>query len=99
MESQSLKFLNSFYIYFFRFKRFYSKKIIGIGESGLDFYYNHSDKETQKKSFIQHINAALELDIPIIVHSRNAEIETLDILKSEKKKFKFKSPYTLLYWL
>ena len=68
-----------------------NKKIIGIGETGLDFYYNHSDKETQKKSFIQHINAALELDIPIIVHSRNAEIETLDILKSEKKNSNLKA--------
>ena len=48
------------------------KKIIGIGETGLDFYYNHSDKETQKKSFVEHINAASQLDIPVIVHSRNA---------------------------
>ena len=61
------------------------KKIVGIGESGLDFYYNHSDKKTQKKSFIEHINAASELNIPIIVHSRNAESDTYDILKSEKK--------------
>ena len=61
------------------------KKIVGIGESGLDFYYNHSDKKTQKRSFIEHINAASELNIPIIVHSRNAEYDTYDILKSEKK--------------
>ena len=61
------------------------KKIVGIGESGLDFYYNHSDKKTQKKSFNEHINAASELNIPIIVHSRNAESDTYDILKSEKK--------------
>ena len=52
------------------------KKIIGIGETGLDFHYNYSDKEIQKKSFIQHINAALELNIPIIVHSRDAEKDT-----------------------
>ena len=49
------------------------KKIIGIGETGLDFYYNHSDKNTQKKSFLEHIRSALELNIPIIVHSRDAE--------------------------
>ena len=61
------------------------KKIIGIGETGLDFHYNYSDKEIQKKSFIQHINAALELNIPIIVHSRDAEKDTYEILKSEKK--------------
>ena len=61
------------------------KKIIGIGETGLDFYYNHSDKKTQKVSFIEHIHAASELNIPIIVHSRNAEIDTYEILKSEMK--------------
>ena len=62
-----------------------NKKIIGIGETGLDFYYNHSEKEIQKKSFIEHINAASELNIPIIVHSRNAENETYEILNSEGK--------------
>ena len=61
------------------------KKIIGIGETGLDFYYNHSDKKIQKKIFIEHIAAASELNIPIIVHSRNAETETIDILKSEQR--------------
>ena len=62
-----------------------NKKIIGIGETGLDFYYNYSEKEIQKKSFIEHINAASELNIPIIVHSRDAEKDTYEILKSEKK--------------
>jgi len=61
-----------------------NKKIIGIGETGLDFFYNHSDKEVQKKSFIEHIKAALELNIPVIVHSRNAEDDIYDILKNEK---------------
>ena len=61
------------------------KKIIGIGETGLDYYYNHSDKEIQKKSFIEHIGAASQLGIPLIVHSRNAEHDTYEILKSEKK--------------
>ena len=65
-------------------------KIIGIGETGLDYYYNHSDKNTQKKSFINHINAALELDVPLIVHSRNAENDTYDILKNEKKNSNLK---------
>jgi TatD DNase family protein len=66
------------------------KKIIGIGETGLDFYYNHSDKKTQKISFIKHIHAASQLNIPIIVHSRNAEIETYEILKSEMKNSNLK---------
>jgi len=65
-------------------------KIIGIGETGLDFYYNYSEKKIQKKSFIEHIKAASELDIPVIVHSRNAEIDTYDILKNEMKNSKLK---------
>ena len=44
-----------------------SNKIIGIGETGLDYYYNNSDKSIQKKSFMTHINAAAELNIPLIV--------------------------------
>ena len=61
------------------------KKLIGVGESGLDFYYNHSDKDKQVLSFKSHIEASIELKIPIIVHSRNAENETFDILNSYKK--------------
>ena len=67
-----------------------NNKIIGIGETGLDFYYNHSDKKIQKKSFIEHITAASQLNIPIIVHSRNAEADTYDILKSESKNSNLK---------
>ena len=66
------------------------KKVIGIGETGLDFYYNHSDKKIQIKSFIEHIHAASELNIPIIVHSRNAEIDTYEIIKSEIKNSNLK---------
>ena len=62
-----------------------NKKIIGIGETGLDFYYNYSEKGVQKKSFIEHIRAASELNIPVIVHSRNAENETYEILNNERK--------------
>ena len=68
-----------------------SKKIIGVGETGLDYYYNHSDKNIQKKIFVQHIEAAKELDIPLIVHSRDAEIDTFDILKSYMKNSKLKT--------
>ena len=56
-------------------------KIIGVGETGLDFYYNNSDKDTQIKSFQNHIEAASYLKIPLIVHSRSAEDETYEILK------------------
>ena len=62
-----------------------NKKIIGIGETGLDFFYNHSDKKDQLNSFEEHIKAAIELNMPLIVHSRNAENETFDILNQFKK--------------
>ena len=57
-------------------------KIIGIGETGLDFYYNNSDKKSQIISFEEHIKAAIELKKPLIVHSRNAEDETFQILNN-----------------
>ena len=57
-----------------------NKKIIGVGETGLDFLYNHSHKDKQIVSFKSHIEAAIELKLPVIVHSRNAEDETYDIL-------------------
>ena len=56
------------------------KKIIGVGETGLDFFYNHSNKEKQIASFKTHIEASIELKVPIIIHSRNAEEETFKIL-------------------
>ena len=66
------------------------KKIIGIGETGLDFYYNHSDKKIQKKIFVEHISAAAQLNIPVIIHSRNAELDTFEIIKNEKKNSNLK---------
>ena len=62
-----------------------NNKIIGIGETGLDFYYNHSDKNDQIQSFEEHIKAATKLNIPLIIHSRNAEDATLEIISSFKK--------------
>ena len=61
-----------------------TKKIIGVGGTGLDFFYNNSDKKSQIKSFKTHIEAAIELEIPIIVHSRSAENETFDVLSEYK---------------
>ena len=66
------------------------KKIIGIGESGLDFYYNNSEKKEQIRCFEEHITAAQELQIPIVVHTRNAEKETLEIIKKRKNEKNFK---------
>ena len=61
-----------------------SEKIIGIGETGLDFFYNYSDKARQISSFKAHIEASIVLNIPIIIHSRDAEKETFEILSSYK---------------
>jgi len=66
-----------------------NNKIIGVGETGLDFLYNHSDKTRQIDSFKEHIEASIILQKPIIIHSREAEKETYDILyhyKNEKLK-------------
>lgn len=64
-------------------------KVIGIGETGLDYYYEHSNRELQKKSFINHIAASRETGLPLIVHTRSADDDTIDILKSEMKKGQF----------
>ena len=65
-------------------------KIIGIGESGLDFYYNHSEKKDQISTFLEHIDAAQKTNLPLIVHTRSAEEETLNILKEAKLNKDFK---------
>ena len=62
------------------------KKIIGIGETGLDFYYENSKKNDQIDSFIKHIEASIYLNYPLIVHSRSAEKETFNILNEYKNK-------------
>jgi TatD DNase family protein len=61
-------------------------KVIGIGETGLDYYYDHSDREQQKKSFRAHIAAARETGLPLIVHTRDAEEDTAAIIAEEMGK-------------
>ncbi len=67
-----------------------SKKIIGIGETGLDFYYNHSDKNEQVRLFEEHIEASIESDLPLVIHSRDAEDLTYKILEKYSKTNKLK---------
>ena len=67
-----------------------NQKIIGVGETGLDFYYENSEIELQKKCFLKHIRASQETSKPLIVHSRNAEKHTFDILFNEFKNKNFK---------
>jgi len=61
-------------------------RIIGIGETGLDFFYNNSKKDKQIYNFTQHIEASIKTSVPLIIHSRNAEDETFEILNSYKNK-------------
>jgi len=58
-------------------------RVIGIGETGLDYYYDHSDRARQQASFRAHIAAARETGLPIVVHTRDAEEDTADILRDE----------------
>ncbi len=60
-----------------------SPKVVGIGETGLDFYYEHSPRGEQETSFRTHILAARETGLPLIVHSRDADDETVAILREE----------------
>jgi TatD DNase family protein len=63
--------------------------VVGIGESGLDFYYDRSDRDRQRASFRAHIAAARETGLPIIVHTRDAEEDTHAILAEEMGKGAF----------
>jgi len=65
------------------------RRVIGIGETGLDFYYDRSDRERQRASFRRHIAASRETGLPLIVHSREAEADTIEILGEEVGKGAF----------
>jgi len=58
-------------------------RVVGLGETGLDYHYDKSDRQRQQESFRAHIAAARETDVPIIVHTRDAEADTLAILADE----------------
>jgi len=65
------------------------KKVIGFGESGLDYYYNHSPREAQIQNFRAHIAAARSAGLPLVVHTRDAEDDTIAILSEEQSKGAF----------
>ncbi|AXJ96441.1 MULTISPECIES: TatD family hydrolase [unclassified Sphingomonas] len=65
-------------------------RVVGIGESGLDYFYDHSDRTRQQTSFRAHVAAARETGLPLIVHTRDAEEDTLAILRDEMEQ----GPYT-----
>ena len=61
-------------------------RVVGIGETGLDYYYDHSDRERQRQSFRAHIAASRETQLPLIVHTRDAEADSIAILEEEMGK-------------
>ncbi len=64
-------------------------RVVGIGESGLDYFYDRSDRARQRASFRAHMAAARETGLPLIVHSRDAEDDTIDLLADEMGKGAF----------
>ena len=66
-----------------------NKKFIGIGETGLDYFYNNSDKSTQISSFEKQIEISQNLAIPLVIHMRSAEDDTLKIIRRKIKEKKF----------
>ncbi len=64
-------------------------KVVGIGETGLDFYYEHSPRDEQMESFRAHISASRQTGLPLIVHTRDADRETIDVLEEEAGKGAF----------
>ncbi|MEK9685106.1 MAG: TatD family hydrolase [Rhodospirillaceae bacterium] len=64
-------------------------RVVGIGETGLDYYYNNSPAEQQRESFIKHIKASRNTGLPLIVHTREADQDMSQILREEMKKGQF----------
>ncbi len=62
------------------------ERVVAIGETGLDYYYDHSDRDRQRQSFRTHIHAARETELPIIVHTRDAEDDTAAIMAEEMEQ-------------
>ena len=64
-------------------------KVIAIGETGLDYYYDHSDRDMQKALFRRHISVSRETGLPLIVHTRDAEADTAGIIAEEMERGAF----------
>ena len=75
--SQIIKFCNS------------QEKIIGIGETGLDYYHDKSAIALQKELFLEHIEAARQTKLPLIIHSRDCDLDMIELLESEQKNGQF----------
>lgn len=71
-------------------RRATNPRVIAIGETGLDYFYDHSDRAQQRESFREHIMAARGTGLPIIIHTRDAEDDTAEILTEEMAKGQFR---------
>ncbi|MES2983562.1 MAG: TatD family hydrolase [Pseudomonadota bacterium] len=65
-------------------------RVIGIGETGLDYYYEHSPKKAQQELFARHIRVARQLDLPVIIHSRDADADTVAMVKEAHQEAPFR---------
>jgi len=65
-------------------------KIIGLGEAGLDYYYDNAPRDAQREGFLNHIDAARQTGLPLVIHARDADDDTAEILESEMAKGAFK---------
>jgi TatD DNase family protein len=65
-----------------------SQKVVAVGETGLDFHYNFSKQPDQRRVFTAHLEIARELNLPVVVHSRNAFDETMEILDRDGRGLK-----------
>ena len=65
-------------------KQLLEEKVVGVGEIGLDYHYGDDDKESQKNLFREQLSIAEELNLPVVIHSRDATKDTIDILKEYK---------------
>jgi TatD DNase family protein len=77
-------------------------KVVGIGEAGLDYFYDKSPREAQMQGFLNHIAAARETGLPLVIHTREAEVDTARVLEAEMAKGAFKAVlhcFTSQTWL
>ena len=66
---------------------FKEEKVVAVGEIGLDYYWDNEPREVQKKWFIRQLELARELDLPVLIHSREAAADTMEIMKERNCNF------------
>ncbi len=77
-------------------------RVVGIGEAGLDYFYDNAPRDAQMRGFKNHIAAARETGLPLVIHTRDAEEDTARLLESEMVKGEFKAVlhcFTSQQWL